>query len=227
MLDIATVSRVMPPNLRSAVTQSFVDKLNAIGADPVEAEAIRDNFMSYTKVLSEGRFKTEDYLNAVTYVSLKLMGHSNQDAYIRTFPDRYKDMLAAGKTAKEISSMVAAYNKGMLVNKILEQTLVPSWVLNADIYQKAINTQAELMLNASSEMVRTQAANSILTHLAKPKDTAPLINFDMRNDSGINELRDTLTQLAQQQQQLISAGVSPRDIAGQKLVRQDEDVTDV
>lgn len=48
------------------------------------------------------------------------------------------------------------------------------------IYQKAINVQADLMSNANSEMVRMQAANSILTHLAKPKEVGPLINLDLR-----------------------------------------------
>lgn len=217
-LTVADVAKALPPNLKTAATQSFVDQINNIVSDPEMAQQIRDNFISYTRVLQDGKFKTEDYLHAVTYVSYKLMGMSNQDAYFRTFPQRHARMVAANMPAKDIAANISGYNRGKLVNLILEQSLVPSWVLNQDIYQKAINTQADLMANAQSELVRTQAANSLLTHLAKPKEVGPLINFDMRENSGMNELKDTLTKLALQQQALIKAGVTTKSIAEQDII---------
>jgi hypothetical protein len=217
-VSLEQVARALPPNLKGAATQSLVDLINNAVADPIVAEQVRENFLSYTKVLQEGKFKTEDYLNAVIYVSHKLMGMSNQDAYATTFPQRYQALVAAGRPTKDIAAYVSAYNKGKLVNLILEQTLVPSWVLNQDAYQKAINTQVELMTTAASELVRTQAANSILTHLAKPKEAGPLVNIDMRETSGMNELKDMLGRLATQQLDLISKGISTKEIAGQKLI---------
>ena len=218
MLTLQQVTHALPPNLKNNVTQQLVDNINNCVADPIMAEAIKDNFLSYTQVLSEGKFKTEDYLSAVIYVSFKLMGMSNQDAYARTFPARYRTLLNNGTSAKDISSYVSMYNKGRLVNLILEKSLIPTWVLNQHIYQKAINVQADLMSNANSEMVRMQAANSILTHLAKPKEVGPLINLDLREGSGLNELKATLTQLAQQQRDLIGQGVTTKSIADQGLV---------
>jgi hypothetical protein len=218
MLTLQQVTHALPPNLKNNVTQQLVDNINNCVADPIMAEAIKDNFLSYTQVLSEGKFKTEDYLSAVMYVSFKLMGMTNQDAYARTFPARYRTLLNNGTSAKDISSYVSMYNKGRLVNLILEKSLIPTWVLNQHIYQKAINVQADLMSNANSEMVRMQAANSILTHLAKPKEVGPLINLDLREGSGLNELKATLTQLAQQQRDLIGQGVTTKSIADQGLV---------
>lgn len=218
MLTLQQVAHALPPNLKNNVTQQLVDNINNCVADPIMAEAIKDNFLSYTQVLSEGKFKTEDYLSAVVYVSFKLMGMSNQDAYARTFPARYRTLLNNGTSAKDISSYVSMYNKGRLVNLILEKSLIPTWVLNQHIYQKAINVQADLMSNANSEMVRMQAANSILTHLVKPKEVGPLINLDLRESSGLNELKATLTQLAQQQRDLIGQGVTTKSIADQGLV---------
>lgn len=217
-LTIQQVAHALPPNLKNNVTQQLVDNINNCVADPIMAEAIKDNFLSYTQVLNEGKFKTEDYLSAVMYVSFKLMGMTNQDAYARTFPARYRTLLNNGTSAKDISSYVSMYNKGRLVNLILEKSLIPTWVLNQHIYQKAINVQADLMSNANSEMVRMQAANSILTHLAKPKEVGPLINLDLREGSGLNELKATLTQLAQQQRDLIGQGVTTKSIADQGLV---------
>lgn len=218
MLTVDVVAKSLPANLKACATQQFVDQINNIVTDPIVAEQVRDNFISYTKVLQEGKFKTEDYLHAVTYVSYKLMGYSNQDAYFRTFPQRHQALVAKGTSAKDIAAYVSAYNKGKLVNLILEQTLVPSWVLNQDAYQKAINTQVELMQNAMSEMVRTQAANSLLTHLSKPKEVGPLINFDMRENSGMNELRDLLGKVAAKQQDAIRNGISTKDIANQTII---------
>lgn len=218
-LTVDQVEKALPANLKTAATQSLVDQINNIVGDPLVAEQVKSNFISYTSVLKEGKFKTEDYLHAVTYVSFKLMGLSNQDAYFRTFPHRHAALVAKGTTSKDIAAYVSAYNRGKLVNLILEQTLVPSWVLNQDLYQKALNTQADLMVNAQSEMVRTTAANSILTHLQKPKEAGPLINFDMRETSGMNELKDMLTALAHKQREAIQDGnLTTQDIADQKLI---------
>lgn len=226
MLDIATLRATTPPHLKHSVTQDLVDRINNVVSDPEQARVIGENFLHYLGVMNEGKFRLDDYLSAVTYVSLKLMGASNQDAYIRTFPDRYQNMLANGRTPKEISSMVSAYNSGKLVNLVREQSLVPTWVLNAHIYQKAINTQAELMVSSSSDLVRTQAANSILTHLAKPKAAGPLVAVQINEDSGMNSLHATLRELAQKQQELIRHGAAARDLAAAPLTR-DEEVTDV
>lgn len=222
MLTVAMVAQALPITLRSAVDQALVDKINNITNDPVMAEHVRDNFISYTKVLADGRFKTEDYLHAVTYVSFKLMGMTNQDAYFRTFPQRHSALVAKGTSQKDISAYVSAFNKGKLVNLIMEQTLVPTWVLNQDVYQKAINVQAELMVSANSEMVRMQAANSILTNLAKPKEAGPLINIDMTENAGMVELRELMMQVAKKQVEAIENGASTKEIAGQRIIENNQ-----
>lgn len=226
MLTLEEVKETLPKHLKSVVTQALVDKVNNIAADPEMAEHIRQSFVSYTSVLQEGKFKTEDYLSAVAYVSYKVMGYTNQESYKRTFPKRYTDMVARGMDDKVISSYVAAYNKNKLVNLILEQTLVPTWVLNQDLYQKAINVQAELMLGAQSEKVRTEAANSLLTHLKKPETKQVELNIGVKEPEGLNELRDMMTSMAQRQQDLIGQGVTTREIAHQKF-GQTIDVTPV
>lgn len=218
MLTVQTVARVMPAHLKNAITQSLVDKVNNAANDPIIAEQIRDNFISYTSVLQTGKYKTEDYLNAVSYVSYKLLGHNNFDAYVKTFPQRYQRLVANGMPTKDIASFVGAYARNKLVNLIIEQSLVPSWVLNQDLYQRALNVQADLMVNAKSEMVRSKAAEVILTQLAKPKDTNPLINIDLRENSGMTELKDALAAMAKQQQSLINSGVSTKSIAEAKII---------
>ncbi|MFP3589165.1 hypothetical protein SCB29_37050, partial [Paraburkholderia sp. SIMBA_055] len=90
---------------------------------------------------------------------------------------------------------------------IMEQSLVPTWVLNQDVHQRAINRLAHLMDSAQSEKVQADAAIGLLTHLAKPKEAGPLINIDARETSGMTELKDLLGNLAAKQLELIQAGV--------------------
>ncbi|WAK44929.1 hypothetical protein Fifi067_00002 [Erwinia phage Fifi067] len=224
MLTREIVEKALPATLKGAVTPELIAKLNSVTMDQVVAEQVRDNFISYTGVLREGKFRTEDYLNAVTFVSYRLMNHTNKDAYIKTFPDRYQDLLMAGRSDKDISAYVSAYAKNKLVNLILEQSLVPSWVLNQDLFQKALNTQAEIM-NDHNVLARDRvaAANSILTHLQKPKEAGPLVNIDMRENSGMNELKATLSSLAQEQRRLIGQGVTAKDIVGRSIFENQEE----
>lgn len=218
MLTVALVEKALPVKLKGAATQELTDKLNSLAVDPEVAETIRENFLSYTKVLEEGRFRTEDYLNAVQYVTYKHMEYSNQEAYFRTFPLRYQALLNKNTSPKDIAAHVAMYHKNKLVNLIMEQSLIPIWIVNQENYQKAINRQVWLMDNAQSEMVQTTAANSVLTHLAKPKEAALNLKIDVKESSAMQELKGMLTQLAQKQQDAISSGMLPGEVAAQKLI---------
>lgn len=218
MLTKEVVERAVPANLKSSITQQLVDRINTAVGDPIIAEQVRENFLNYTSVLRDGKFKTEDYLHAVMYVSFKLLGDSNLIAYTKTFPQRYTDLVTKGTSSKDIAAYVAAYNKGKLVNLVFEQSAVPSWVLNQHIYQEAINTQYDLMTTAASEKVRTEAANSLLTHLKRPEAIKASIDVTLKDSSGMTEMKEAMRQMALQQQQLIQNGASARQIADMSII---------
>lgn len=218
MLTKELVERAVPANLKSSVTQQLVDRINAAVSDPIVAEQIRENFLNYTAVLKDGKFKTEDYLHAVMYVSFKLMGSSNNEAYTKTFPQRMQDLIAKGTSSKDIAAYVAAYNKGKLVNLVFEQSAVPSWVLNQHMFQAALNVQYDLMTSAQSEKVKTEAANSLLTHLKRPEAVKAQIDVNLKDSSGMTELKEAMRQMAAQQQEMIQNGVSARQIANTPLI---------
>lgn len=219
MLTREMVEHALPGNLKSAATQAFTDQINTLSVDPLVAENIRENFISYSNILREGKFKTEDYLHAVGYVSYKHMGYSNQDAYFKTFPARHAALLAKGTSSKDISAYVSAYHKGKLVNLIMEQSLIPMWIVNQENYQEAINTQVKIMKDdALPAIARTQAANSILTHLAKPKDAVSTLNLNIQENRGMTDLRNLLSDLAQRQMKAIEGGMATKMIAEQKII---------
>ena len=217
MLTIQEVITAVPATLKASINQSLIDTLNQLQHDPMVAEAIRDNFISYASVIRDGKYKMQDYLNAVTYVSFKAMDYSNHDAWCATFPQRHAALVAAGKSKKDMSSHVSMYAKGQLVNKVLDQSLIEPWLLNRDVQQKAINKLASLMDTAVSEKVQCDAATALVTLLQKPKAVGPLVQIDINENSGMNELQALLEKMAVTQQQLIQGGVSVKDINAQRI----------
>ena len=154
MLTLDQFQLALPDKVKKSINQELIDQINNTLSDPEMYESYRDNLISYTKVMADGKFKVTQYIDAVRYVSFKLMGCTNIEAYTKTFPDKYQRFIQQGVQAKDIASYVTAYNKSKLVNLIFEQTLIPSHVLNQDLYQRALNVQADLMINAKSEKVR-------------------------------------------------------------------------
>lgn len=223
MLTIDQFKAALPDKVKKSVNQELIDQINKTLAEPELYEAYRDNLMSYTRVMADGRFKIQNYIDAVKYVSHKLMGCSNIDAYTKTFPDKYQNFLAQGVVAKDIASYVTAYNKSKLVNLIFEQTLIPAYVLNQDLYQKALNTQAELMITAKSEKVRCDAANSLLTHLKMPETQKVELEIGVKEDSSIAALRATTLELARQQRLMVESGaMNAQEVAHGRLIIEGE-----
>jgi hypothetical protein len=226
-LTIDQFKQALPDKVKKSINQELIDQINNTLSDPEMFEAYRDNLMSYTKVMADGRFKVQEYVNAVKYVSHKLMGATNIEAYSKTFPDKIDRFVQQGVTAKDIASYVTAYNKSKLVNLIFEQTLIPSYVLNQDLYQKALNVQAELMVSARSEKVRSDAANSLLSHLKMPETQKVELEIGVKEDSSIAQLRQATLELARQQRLALEAGqMNAQEVAHTRIVVDMGDVVD-
>jgi hypothetical protein len=231
MLNNNEFQLALPKQLRKNLNQEVIDSINNALSDPEEMEIFRENLITYTSVLQQGKFKLESYINAVKYVGFKLMGSTNLNAYIKTFPDKYRDFKARNVPDKDIASYVTAYNKSKLVNLIMEQALVPTHILNAHVFQKAINVQAHIMMSAKSDKVRSDAANSLLTHLKRPE--AARVEMDLNiNHSGsvIEDYEIAMRRMVEQQQKLIAQGGDTKAIANASVkvcTEEDEDVIDM
>lgn len=206
-LTVDVLKKSLPSKYKRNVNDDLLEHINTILDHPELYDDYRNNFLTYISVIQDGKYKLDDYLNAIKYCTHKLMGESNMDSFVKTFPNRYQSMIAKGYTAKEMSAHVAMYNKNKLVNMILEQTMIPTWVLNQDLYQKAINVQADLMLNAMSEKVRSDAANSLLVHLKPPEVKKVELDVGIKQNDEIEALRNITAELAAQQRRMIEAGV--------------------
>lgn len=219
-LTVDVLKATMPKRMRGNISQSLVDKLNKLVTDPDERIHFRENLLSYTHVLQDPNVKLEAYIHAVRYVSYKLMGMTNQEAWIKTFPDRYQRILADGKSDMHLRATVSGYNKNKIVATVYEQALIPVHVLNADVFQQAVTTQAQLMTDPNvSDKVRSDAANSLMTHLKAPETRKLNLDIAVAEDDSLRELRHAVTELAQAQRKAIESGMEDAQrIAESKLI---------
>jgi len=218
-VSLEVFKRALPKHTRDNLTQDTVDKINKImQGDPQESEHFRDDLLGYTSVMKDGRFTIKQYINAVRYVSFKMQDCSNEQAYSKTFPERYQELINQGCDSRKIGGYVSQWNSRMLVQKIFELTMTPVHIYNRETYQKAINIQADLMISASSEMVRTQAANSLLTHLKPPETAKVELDINVNDGKVIDELKNTIAELSAVQKKQIEAGISSvKEVAHSRL----------
>lgn len=228
MLSEIEFKNSMPKGLRKRVTPEVMQMVNDALNDPNSCEHLRENLIGYNHVMRDGKFTIPEYINAVKYVSFKVMGCTNTESYIKTFPAKYKNFKVLGTEEKTIARYITAYNKSKLVNLIFEQSLVPTHVLNADVFQKAINVQAELMIDPDvSPKVRSDAANSLLTHLKRPEAQKIELDIGVKEDGAISDLRATTMALVKQQEKILQDGMmNAKEIAHSKLLTESGEIID-
>ena len=209
----------LPEQLRSRVQDDHIENINAVLMDPMLRENFRDNLIGFSGIMMQGKYKLQHYIDAVKFVSYKLLGDTNVEAYRKTFPDRWARLIQEKTADSTVASFAANYNNNQLVNKIYEQTLVPIHVLNADVYQKAINQQCILMMSAKSEKVRSDAANSILHHLKRPETQKIDLDISLKEDQSIAALRESTMALVAQQRDMIKANlISAKEVAESRII---------
>lgn len=219
MITIDEFKEAMPAHIRKNISPELMIQINTAMTDPEVLAVYRENVVGLATVMKEGKFKIGDYLSAVKFVSHKLLGDQHIQAWAKTFPDRYNDMVQRGNNRSEIASVCSRYAASKLVVLLMGQTMMPTHILNAPLYQKAINVQAELMMNAKSEKVRCDAAANLIATLKPPEVQKVALDIGYKEDSTIQALRETTMELVRQQRQMIEKGnVSVRAIAESKLI---------
>lgn len=217
-LAVEAIKRLVPKTQRTLITQEFVDKLEGSIKDPLIAEAFKDNFITYLSVLQTGKYKMNDYINAIKYVSFKLLNYSNIDAYAATFPERYQRLKEEGQ--EQIDAYCSMYNKTKLVTQIYEQTIVPSYVLNAPLYQNTLVELARMIQDPSVRgMTKVKACEVLLQHTKAPEIIKSELTIGIDQQSTIADLREVVEGLAEIQRKQIETGHrSVKEIAESRII---------
>ena len=213
---------------KTMITDDLVDTINKIIADEPDMGAlISENFLTYGRVMSSGKYSVESYLNAIKFVSYKLMDMTNIDAYQHTYPTRYEryrykfqdvEGLSEDEFRSKIGSYVSAVAKSKLVTTILSQVQIPTKLLNMGLLQEAINTEATLMRSARSEMVREKAANTLIQYLGNEEDNRIQIDAGVKKDDIIEQYEIAMKTMVEEQLVQIRAGADVKQIANVRTV---------
>ena len=218
------LTEVLPTGMHHRIDEKVMQTINELIDDDGMRDTIRENLISYTSVLTEGRYKIDSYLTAVKYASYKLCSETNQLAFSRTFPLKMAQWKAEGRHQKEIARYTTAYNQSKLVTAIMKQARMPTSILNADVFQEAIMTNAEIMRDTDiSPMVRMQAANSIMTHIKPPEVTKIELEVGVKSNDIMNDLRVVSEQFARAQQlEVLSGRQSIKNIAEARIINEEQ-----
>jgi len=218
-ITIEEFKEAMPVHLRKNICPELVDQVNTVITNPEVAAVFKENVIGLSTVMREGKFKMDSYLHAVKFVSHKLLGDTHIAAWAKTFPGRYNSAIKRGDTRSEIGALASRYASSKLVVLLMGQTMVPTHILNAPLYQRAINNLADLMMNAKSEKVRCDASTGLVAALKPPETKKIELDLGVKEDQTIQQLRETTIELVRQQRRMIETGVaSARSIAESKLI---------
>lgn len=197
---------------RNWASEELLQTLNELEMDG--AELVRENWLTHATVLRENSCSMEQYTTAVKYVSLKQMGHTNQSAYSIALSDRYQELVAKGYDEKRISSHIAAFHKGAVVQKILAQSTIPLWMLYQDEQHKAIGVLVRLMTDPEvSYKVQSDSADKLLNHIKRPETARVQLDITTRQSDGMTELQTMMRDLAERQLRMLNNGGDLREVA--------------
>ena len=207
----------IPKEKRHLLTEEIFEEIKKLEDDSID---LRESLLTYTDVLTTGKFSILNYAKACKFVALLNMGKTAHDAYIIVFPERYKRWMEIKYPLKEQYAEVTGYKNRKLVTEIMKRTLIPTNVLNQDKLQSAINVLADLMMNAKSEMVRQKSAETLLKELkVEEKENKLELDINIKKDESLNQLEATLSKLAEQQVKAIESGAAnPKQIAEMDII---------
>ena len=216
--DFIVKFKSMLPTGSRKIDNSLISKIQELASDPDLADDYKSKMLSYTGILKDGRYKIDSYIDAIKFTSFKVSGLGIADSYKLTFPDKVARWVSEGRDNKRISSNISMYNNNELVNLVFEQTMIPTHILNAGLFQEALNVAQEIMHNSGSDIARVQALNAILQNTKAPTITKIELDVGIKEANVIDNYEEAMNMMVDKQIEIIKAGGNVKDIANAKII---------
>ena len=222
------MASIAPPKMSKKGIAAATEMMNKAieGMDDGLGVHFRDQCIDLISCLKgESPQSLQQYYNAVKFLVHRMAGDSLIRAYSKTFPDRVAELQASGTPESFLYSYASIYNKTKLVVELQGRMLVPSHIMYHDYFHLAVKTQVEIMTDKSvSPKVRSDAANSLMTHLKAPEVAKAELEVKVEDNSIVDQLKTALTSLASQQKRLIDLGEADvEDVSKQVIYKEVED----
>lgn len=228
LLSVEGLQKIYPRKVNRETLEECVKMMNEsiVGMDSVMREHYRDNLVGVIDVIKEGeRIKFADYVKAVKFCSFKMAGYTDTRAYSLTFPERIERMAREGISNANLYVYANSYAKNKVVVEIMAKLMVPTHIMYQDYFHMAVKTQVEIMTDDKvSPKVRSDAANSLMTHLKQSEIKQAELSINT-NDSGIiNQLSEALNNLSKGHKELLSQGrTTLKDISEAVIIEVEKD----
>lgn len=229
VMDVDFFKKIYPRRVNQETAEQCVQLINESirGMDFMMRDHYRDTLISVFDVLdgSNGKYKFTDYLNAVKFVTYKLSGHSDVRAYALTFPDRVNRMAKEKVPNSHLYTYANGYAKNKLVVDIHAKLIVPTHIMFQDVFHQAVKVQASIMNDDSvSPKVRSDAANSLMTHLKQPEVKKAELEISTKDTGVIAELANALNNLGSNTAELMKSGkYTMKDLREATIINIEED----
>lgn len=218
-----------PIKVAGKVLEQAAEILNTATEDMdyVMAKEFRDNCLSFIDILknSKSRVSFADYVNACKFATFKLAGNTDVRAYALTFPNRIRRMERDKVPNSHLYQYASIYSKNKTVVEVMAKLVVPTHIMFQDIFHQAVKVQSELMLDDKiSPKVRSDAANSLMTHLKTPEVKQAELKVDVQGSGAIEQLAEALGSLSGKQSEMLREGrYSLKDIREATIIEVTED----
>jgi len=217
---------LMPSKKSKFMNQELVDMIN-VAEDRGDFEGeFEKKVVSYSSVLTQGRYKTSNYIAAVEFCTYYLSGDEQAEAYVKTFPDKIKRRVLEGK-APYATGAPSMYYSGQLVQAIMAQAQMSVRMRHYNKIDFAVETLFELATSASAtDRIRMESADKLLTQLKEPETSKVEIEIGVKKDESGQALEDKMIEVATMQQEAFKNGIDL--ISLQKLnIKKEEDEEEV
>ena len=218
---------LMPAKKQKFMNQELVDMINdAENRGDFDGE-FEKKVISYSSVLTQGRYKTSDYIAAVEFCTYYLSGDEQAEAYVKTFPGKVKRRVLEGKSAYATGAP-SMYYGGQLVQAIMAQAQMNVRMRHYNKIDIMVETLFDLAISRlSTDRIRMEAADKVLTHLKEPDQSHIEIEVGIRKDESGIALEKKLIEVAELQKQAFINGVDLSQLQKIAFVEgQENDVID-
>lgn len=223
LLSVEGLKKIYPRKVNDDVLAECVKVMNdsVKDMDAIMQEHYRDNLVSVIDVIKDGeKIKFKDYVKAVKFCSFKMAGYTDTRAYSLTFPERIERMAKDGISNTNLYVYANSYAKNKVVVEIMAKLIVPTHIMFQDYFSLAVKTQVEIMTDDSvSPKVRSDAANSLMTHLKQPEIKQAELKISTNDNGAIGSLTEALNNLSNAQKQALSSGsIKLKDISEAEII---------
>ena len=222
-MSLEEFKSLMPKKKQKFINQELLDMVRAAEVRGDFEGEFEKKVISYSSILTQGRYKTSDYISAVEFCTYYLAGDDQAEAYVKTFPNIVKRRILEGKVsyAKGAPSM---YYGGQLVQAIMAQAQMSVRMRHYNKIDYAVETLFQLTTSSTStDRIRMESADKLLAHLKEPEKSHVEIEVGIKKDESGIALEKKLMEVATAQQEFFKNGGDLKQLQKIKFVEGEEE----